>query len=231
MPISAAGRVNNKSPFARGATGPVAPRVFREQALGMTLIELMVSMVVVGIILSIAVVGIRNFTDTEMKEASNHLASTIRYLYNKSVTERLYLRIVYDFDEHSYHVEERSDPFVISPPDPEEEEKEDTEEDTDDEEAEEEQNDGFSEAESYLLESVKLGGDIYFKDVQVSYSKDKIEDEQAYTYFFPNGFATPTIINLRDEDDETNYSLEVMPLSGRVRIESRYRELAKEEEE
>ncbi len=235
MPTSRAGSLSKKK------------RRF-QSAPGMTLIELMVGMFIVGIILAIAVVGSRGFTDAEMKKESNRLASTIRYLYNKSATERLYLRIVYDFGEHSYHVESTSEPFVITPPDPEAEEKakqaepeaaEDGGQGESGEGAGEAEEgaaqmpdaSGFAETESYLLKPVQLAGDVLFKDIQVSYAKEKIEAGKAYTYFFPNGYATPTMINLQDEDDETNYSLQVLPLSGRVRIESRYRELGTTEEQ
>lgn len=203
-------------------------------AEGMTLIELMIVLVVIGIILSLSFAGIRNITDAKMKSASNHLASTIRYLHNKAVTDRLYLRIVYNFDEeHSYKVEVSSEPFVISPPDTEEEKKmkkEDKEAPESEEGSLSEEKSSFSEIEEYLLKPVKLKGDIFFKDVQTVYSKEKIEEGQAYTYFFPNGFATPTIINLRDKDDDTHYSLEVLPLSGRVRTEGQYREFNEPEE-
>ncbi len=218
-------------------------RASRSSSAGMTLIELMVGMTIIGIILSIAVVGIRNLSDTEMKTASSRLASTIRYLYNKSATERLYLRLVYNLEDQSYHVESTSEPFLISPPDPdakeppaEEAAAEEVAEGGAAEEGEEGEvavapsAEGFSPTESYLLKPVKLAGDVYFKDIHVSYVKGPIGSGLAYTYFFPNGFATPTVVNLRDEDDVANFSLMVSPLSGRVKIESEYRALVPQEE-
>lgn len=204
-----------------------------QSSLGLTLIELIVGMAVVGIILSLAVAGIRNFTDAAMKETASRLSSTIRYLYNKSATERLYLRIAYDFEASSYQVESSGEPFVIEKIDEDVDDigEEDEESPGDDSEEEGKSPEGgFSAEESYLLKQVKLSENIYFKDVQVSYVEGKIEEGVAYTYFFPNGFATPTVINLRDEDDEVYYSLELMPLSGRVRIKSSYAELHGEEE-
>lgn len=145
MRIFRAGRANDAS----------SRRSASEQGLakaGMTLIELMVGMAVVGVILSVAVAGLRSFTDTEMKEVANRMASTIRYLYNKSATERLYIRIVYDFEDHSYHVESTDNPFLITPTDSETEAADDAD---DNEEPKEEV---FSAEESYLLKPVKLGG-------------------------------------------------------------------------
>jgi len=204
---------------------------------GMTLIELLVGMAIVGVILAIVVGGLRDMTDAEMKTASSRLASTIRYLYNKSATERLYLRMVYDFEGHSYQVEATTEPFMISSSDLLEEDKQPAEEEEGEErdpweereeraeKAKSGEQEAFSEVESYLLKKVSLGDNIFFKDVHVSYAKEKIEEGKAYTYFLPNGFATPTVINLRDADDESHFSLRIMPLSGRVAIENRYREL------
>ncbi len=189
---------------------------------GMTLIELMVGMTILGVILSVVVGGIRSFSDAELKKASNKLSSTIRYLYNKSATERLYLRLAYDISENSYKVESSSEPFVVEVLTKEELEKKAR--DGQDDDAIPEHN-PFSAEESYLLKPVKLGDDIKFADVQVSYLKARINGGIAYTYFLPNGFATPTIINLSDEAGEAFYSLEILPLSGRVRIETKHKDL------
>lgn len=231
MPISIAGSRSNSVTDSRHPPHPL-----RYDA-GMTLIELMVGMAVVGVILSVVVGGMRNVLDTEMKSTASRLGSTIRYLYNKAVTERLYLRVVYDLDEHSYKVEATTEPFVISTEgtpgatkqEPSPEEPAESESAEGEEEGEVTETAVFSEEESYILKAVTLGSGVYFKDVQVSYQEGRAEEGLAYTYFFPNGYATPTVINLRDEEDEDNYSLEVLPLSGRVRIRSEYRELHAEE--
>ena len=195
----------------------------------MTLIELMVGMAIVGIILAVVVGGMRSLLDSEMKEASAKMASTIRFLYNKAATERLYLRIVFDLEEESYHVEASAEPFLVTRMTEEDmAERRKRVEAAEQGEAPEEDAappNPFSPQESYLLERVRLPDGIFFKDIQTSYQAEKVEGGEAYIYFFPNGFATPAVINLTDEDDEVHYSLEVLPLSGRVRIESNYGEL------
>ena len=206
-------------------------RVGKDSKLaGFTLIELMVSMTIVGVILAVVVGGMGNFLDSGMKEAAARLASTMRYLYNKSATERLYIRIVFDFGSNAYRVEASAEPFLVTrmtEQDMAERKKslkaagERGGEPTEEQAAEP---NPFSGVESYLLENVSLGDDIFLKDVQTSYQASKIEEGEAYIYFFPNGYATPGIINLTDRDDEVHYSLEVLALSGRVRIESNYRD-------
>ena len=51
---------------------------------------------------------------------------------------------------------------------------------------------------------------------------DKDEEELktiAYSYVFANGFTEPTVVIITDaEDDKDGYTLQVEPLSGRVRL-------------
>jgi prepilin-type N-terminal cleavage/methylation domain-containing protein len=213
----------------------------------MSLIEIMVAMAIVGILFAVAATGLRSVFNVNLKATSSSLASTLRYLSNKSVTEHQYLRMVYDLDEQSYRAEASADPFVITPEDEESAKKDKAKaanvkrkkdnaseaeagEDTAPEAApaedseEEAEKPVFSEIESPLLKPKKLPSGVLFKDVTVSYKNGKQESGQVYTYFFPDGFATPTLINLKDDNDEDHFSLELFPLSGRVKITSEYRE-------
>lgn len=187
---------------------------------GLTLIELMVAMTIVGLMFALAASGLKSVFNVNLKSASSKLASTLRYLSNKAVTDHVYLRIVYDLEQQSYSVEESSEPFVIDP-----DESDKGEKDSDGEETRE--TEAFSQAESRLLQPTKLSSGVFFKDVSVSFLNGKTEHGKAYTYFFPDGYATATVINLRDEDDEEHYAVELSPLSGRVKVEAEYRELEK----
>lgn len=183
----------------------------------MTLIELMVAMVIIGLIFALAATGLRSTFNVNLKNASAHLASTLRYLSNKAVTDHLYLRMVFDLDEQTYSVEESAEPFVIS--------TEDTENASSSEKKDGEDKKTFAPTEERILQPAKLPSGVFFKDVSVSFLREKKEKGLIYTYFFPDGYAIPTVINLRDEDDEDHYSIEILPLSGRVKVESQYREM------
>lgn len=65
--------------------------------------------------MSLVIGGMNDYLETDMKTTSNKLASTIRYLYNKSVTEGVYLRLVVDVTEKTYWVEATRDPFLLAP--------------------------------------------------------------------------------------------------------------------
>jgi len=188
----------------------------------------MVTMAIVGVIFALSLTGLRSAFNVNIKNAAGKMASTLRYLSNKAVTDHLYLRMGYDISGNSYHVEESADPFVISIEEEEANLKEEAG-DKDKEEGEEAPASGFAASESRLLKSVKLPSGVLFKDVTVSYLRGKKEEGKLYTYFFPDGYATPTLINLKNDDDDEHYSLELFPLSGRVKVVGNYRESLTEE--
>lgn len=81
---------------------------------GFTLFELIVAIAIVALIMGLVIGGMDRYLETDMKTASNKLGSTIRYLYNKSVTEGLYMRLVFDITERTYWVEATRDPFLLT---------------------------------------------------------------------------------------------------------------------
>lgn len=186
----------------------------------------MVTMAIVGVIFALSLTGLRSAFNVNIKSAAGKMASTLRYLSNKAVTDHMYLRMGYDISGNSYRVEESAEPFVISV-----EEHEMSlllgEEANLKEEAAPASN--FAASESSLLKPVKLPSGVLFKDVTVSYLRGKKEEGKLYTYFFPDGYATPTLINLKNDDDDEHYSLELFPLSGRVKVVGDYRESLTEE--
>lgn len=216
-----------------------------------TLFELIVAIAVVGLIMGIVVARMDQYLELNMKKASNKLASTIRYLYNKSATEGLYIRLVCDLNEQTYWVEATTDPTKVSadmdkadedeekqqaapqkPPEAEgaegAEEGKAAEEPTSPEDLKlKYPKPSFSQVDSFLLKPTKLPDSVFFKDVYVEHYGTVIEGGQAAIYFFPNGFVEHAIINLRNEDDDYFYSIETNPISGKVKIENEYRTLEK----
>ncbi len=198
---------------------------------GFTLFELIVTITIVALMIGLVVGRVNNYLETDMKKSSAKMASTMRYLYNKSVTEGLYLRLVLDLTEQTYWVEATSDPFLIANPDREEKDEEEK-----DEENQEEselpklkfKEPTFSQVDAYLLRPTKLPDGIFFKDVMTEHHPIPIEGGKAGIHFFPNGYVEQAIINLRDEDDEINYSLETNPITGRVKVRNEYKVLEKE---
>ena len=90
--------------------------------------EIMVAMAIVGVIFAAAATGLRSAFNVNLKSSAGKLASTLRYLSNKAVTEHRYIRVIYDLQAQSYSVEECTDPVVISVEDEEDQAKEDEKE-------------------------------------------------------------------------------------------------------
>ncbi len=224
----------------RGRSGSPNKKTKRHQS-GLTLIELLVGITIIGMIFAVGASGLKSAFDTNLRQSSSRLASTLRYLSNKAVTDHLYLRMVYNLSDQTYRVEESRDPTVISPEEEEKEtvakakeakEKETEKEDTEKEDAEEAPSKpeaAFSPSESKLLKPVKLPSGVFFKDVSVSYLPHRKEQGEVATYFFPDGYATPTLINLRNEEDDNHFSVELFALSGRVKVIANYKESLEEE--
>ncbi|QQR80934.1 MAG: prepilin-type N-terminal cleavage/methylation domain-containing protein [Deltaproteobacteria bacterium] len=211
---------------------------------GLTLIELMVAMAIVGLIFAAAASGLRSVFNMGLKSDAGHLGAVIRTLSNKAITEHIYLRLVYDIDHQKYSVEQSDEPFLVTIEEDKKEnlsdkliksqnkqKNEDEEspppEETSDSKAEK-KSEEFSTIEEGALKPANLSSGVFFKDIDTSYASTKVTDGLAYTYFFPDGFATQTMVHLRNEDDDDHYSIEVSPVSGKVKIESEYREMEKE---
>lgn len=219
---------------------------------GFTLFEIIIALAIVGLIMGIAIGGMDRFLELDMKKASNKLAATIRYLYNKSASEGLYIRLVLDVSEQNYWVEATTDPVRVAKEDKDEARKKpkkdktkdkDKDKDKDKEEGEGEEKKGggeegpekltpkeptFGQVDSFLLKPTKLPQTVFFKDVYVEHRTFPIDGGKASIFFFPNGYVESAVINLRDEDDEVHYSLKTNPISGRVSIENFYRNLEEE---
>ncbi|MBI2981747.1 MAG: prepilin-type N-terminal cleavage/methylation domain-containing protein [Deltaproteobacteria bacterium] len=199
---------------------------FQKKNSGITLIELLVALAIVGVIVALAGSALRSALNTELKANSRELASLIRYVRSKAITEHKYLRVALDFGESTYWVEVSADPFVISPEGGEK--KGSNEEIAQGEEPQK----SFEEIEDdLLLKRRALGNSVFFKDVAVGYLPQKKSEGLIYLYFFPDGYATEAMINLRDEEDEEHFSVEVMSLSGTVTIAGEQRDLEEKKSE
>lgn len=206
---------------------------------GITLIELLVAMAIVGAIFALSASGLRQAFDLELKNSSRRLSSLMRYLRIQAVTEHKYLRLCLDMEKDEYWVEETKESFVIASSDEEQTdvkkagEKEKASDALSAEGEEKEAGDeasakgSFQESDKTVVKRKKLGSGVLFKDVSVSYLPMKAENGQVYVYFFPDGYATPAMIHLQNEDDDAHYSLEVFPLTGKVEVEGEYREWEK----
>ena len=212
---------------------------------GMTLIEIIITVAIIGLIMGLSVGVFRDNTEAALSDTADHLVGTIKYVYNEAAIKNQYYRLVINFEDQTFSVESSPEPFKISA----------TQEGTPEEDkstaasikevgadlksgASEEatatsappQGGGFSGTSSYLLKPVKLPEGIRIKDVYVAHLDKKVEGGKTAIYFFPNGWVEKAVINLSDEKGESFYSLETFPSTGKTKIRTEYLDYKAEEE-
>lgn len=219
---------------------------------GFTLLELVVAIAVIALIIGLSVGGLNQYLERDMRKTASKLATTIRYLYNKSVTDSIYMRLVIDMDENTYWVEATGDPLLLADPrglgrgeeeralliekakeEIEEKKPLETTETKEAKEGEKEkptvpqkllpQQASFNQITDYLLKPTPLPDSVFFKDVAVEHYPTAVEGGKVTIAFFPNGYVEAAIINIRNDDDDVHYSLKTNPVTGRVSVEAEYR--------
>ncbi len=194
---------------------------------GLSLIEIMIVMAIIGGMMALGATMLFPGNDEKLREEAVRMAGTIKYLYNEAAVKNKYFRIVFNLDEESYSVESSTEPFLVTLED--EEPKAKSEFDSAlkpatplPSEAEAPEGSpaaqGFTAEDAFLAKPVRFSEGIKFKNVFVMHAKVPQESGQVYAYFFPNGWVEPMIVNLSDDEEETFYSLEVNPLTGKAKI-------------
>ncbi len=214
---------------------------------GMTLIEIIITVAIIGLIMGLSVGVFRDSSDAALSDTADRLMGTIKYVYNEAAIKNQYYRLIIDFEDQSFSVEASSEPFKISAtaqgtPEVEkgasadikgvgEDLKGNSLEESPPEEPKSPPPGGsFSSTSSYLLKPIKLPEGIRVKDVYIAHLDKKVEGGKTALYFFPNGWVEKAVINLSDEKGENFYSLETFPSTGKAKIRTEYFEYKPEEE-
>lgn len=187
----------------------------------MTLIEIMVTLAIIGLVLGITISQIGSTFDSRARQATRELSSTIRYLYNKAASENLTMRLVFDFEKQSYWVEATADRFLLENEEAREARAKKEKKPESKSEAK------FGAVDSHLLKPFQLPGGVFFKDIHTEHDSGPVTGGNAYIYIFPNGSVERAIVNFRDEEDSEKRAVEINPMTGGSRVYEEYRELKK----
>jgi general secretion pathway protein H len=222
----------------------------RRRDIGLTLIEIMVVVAIVGMMLGGAVYGFRAVAKTELRGSASKLAGAIRYSFDRSITTGAYYRLVLDLDHNKYWVE-RSDERMYLTREKEESpgsgkafDWEAEQKKRDEQEAKERERQAsvgglaaalepppkprrakFQTFKDAALPQVTLKGVRLF-DVYTARQREPYTSGRAYLYFFPDGHTERAMLRLNQADDF--YSLVVHPLTGRVEVQSGKSELPRD---
>ena len=219
---------------------PVARRARCRARSGLTLIEIMVVMAVLGLLAAVGIPAMSGILDLQQQAAAKELAQTYTWLGDEAQLRNVTFRIAFNLDRGTWKIEVGDpDTLVFSDPDARQE-YEAAQEDKmsryterekiageDGEEGSEFTNrfEGLTD-DAFTTQQTLPGGTrfawIYtpqYGDEGLSPSDtppDDPEDEViAYSYVFPDGTAEQTVIRIVDEDDpEDGYTIKVDPMTG-----------------
>jgi type II secretion system protein H len=220
----------------------------RRSDRGFTLIEVLVVLVIIALVGTTAVVGIRRLARTDLRQNALKLSGAIRYLFDRaSATGKLH-RLVVDFEQGRYWAEESDDRYYM----PRERETDETRqreaEQIAKEEEEKKQRDEEIQAaggnaayditryqpQEFRAKRARFSAfkELAVRPVQIKGAKvaslftPRLAEPQTtgrgYIYFFPLGSTEAAMLYLSDERRETIYTLQVHPLTGRVQVINRY---------
>lgn len=199
----------------------------RRAPLGMTLIEIMVVMVVIGGLMAASVVLFNDISRNNIKSQALRLSGYIKYTYGQAAIRQEYYRLVMDINTHEYWVEVAERQDFGSPPaipkteiigGPEEfvNKSKKTLFDDGEETAFGIKRPTFTTVDERLAKKRKLAGGVEFESVTKSYDQGPIEAGRVAMVFYPNGFVDQTVIVIKDPSNDSAFSLEVQPLTGKV---------------
>ena len=81
---------------------------------GFTLLELLVTVAIVAIVTGTTIPMISSATNVNTKSSAQELSGHIKYLFDRAILERLYIRLVIDFEQRAYWAESTKDPVFLS---------------------------------------------------------------------------------------------------------------------
>lgn len=204
----------------------MTPTTPAKHARGFTLIELVVTLAIVMIVLTLVTVAITNIRRADLKASSGMLSSSMRYLYNLAVINNRPYRLVLDLDEGLFWGEEleTDDPCARYLPEEGDEvadrKKERDEEQSADDEALE-AGPSYQRTKDNLLSERKLPRGIEITGVITSHHRAAQHEGRVAIHFFPGGYAERAYIWLGEQEDpdtaaEPTVTLDLDGLMGRV---------------
>jgi general secretion pathway protein H len=212
---------------------------------GFTLIELLVVLALIGLVMGVAVRGIRSFAKSELRGSATKMAGAIRYMFDRASTTGKVHRLVIDFDEGRYWAEVSEDKLVLAHDrETEESRQRETEElakEEQDKKAREEleaeatvditkyqpqefkpKRAQFGAFKEIAVKPVTLKSGVKVSGLFTPRLAEPMSTGKGYIYFFPMGLTEAAQVYLSDARGETVYTLVVHPLTGRVVIQNRY---------
>jgi prepilin-type N-terminal cleavage/methylation domain-containing protein len=210
---------------------------------GLTLIEIVVTMAIMGLITAVAIPSLNGIFDLQQRAGAQELARTYTFLVDEAVLRNVTFRVAYNLDRGTWKVEIGDANTLIFG---DAEAREAHESDLEDQMSrftQREIDEGAAtdlaaaagrfeglETEMFTTGQELPGGTrfgfVYTPqygeggvEPQDTVPEDPEDDRIAYSYIFPDGTAEHTVVRIvADGEDDDGYTLEVEPISGKVRL-------------
>src|SRR5262245_21332383 len=186
---------------------------------GMTLIEIMIVLLIIGLLAGGAVLSYRAVGRAQVRGAASKLAAGIRYLYDRAVVTGKYYRLTIDLEKGSYYAEVSDERFYVNA----EKEKApgrgkafdadaETKERDKEEKERRDRNQGlaaqlqpppepkrahFQEFKDAMLPRVDMRG-AFVRDIYTPRQREPYIHGKAFLYFFPDGHVERSVIHVSE---------------------------------
>lgn len=167
-------------------------------AKGFTLIEIMVSLILVVLLFTLSLGG--NFDDrTRLEEASNHVERALRFCVDESILKNTIVRtrFIFNLDAHEIVVEFGPQGNFVLPADLLDEKIEDKEKTK----KEKDINNKFNKIQEFQDSNIVFDDDIRITGVASSISQTLMTQGQASVYFYPSGEKDSALVMVASSDE------------------------------
>ncbi len=215
-------------------------RLRRSRARGLTLIEMLVVLAIVGLLAVGILMGSGQLASAKLKKTATSLAGVIRVAYTRASSTSKSVRIVFDFGQRAFWMEEAEQSMLVTPKDSTGTggadavtalERQSIAESARLVNGPAAPRAHFKQVDMGLLAidsdthgSVRaLPGNISFRSIQTTHDDQPRTAERAYIYFWPGGQTERASIQIRIGDsteDAQCLTLLVAPLTGSVNVKS-----------
>ena len=189
-------------------TFAMAKTTTNRHAAGMTLMEVMVAIAIIGFVVLAMTASVGGIFGARLDASANKLSGMVRYTYNLATLTGKVHRIVVNFEELTYRVEaveEQKQCGLMSA----EEEKKARKDDSPFAAIAELTGSAVNDSR---VRTAKLPTGIKFTGMMTRHNSNVVEEGEEAVYFFPDGTAERALIWLTDGDEV--FTVEVTALQG-----------------
>ena len=197
------------------------------QPRGFTLIEVLITVAVIGVMALAAAPAVNSFTGANARSAASEIAGASRYLFDTAALRHQTCRMVLDMDHQEWWAEctqagpgnRRGQPVMGKDGVAEDDDAERARGFSDEPDAEKRRflsRARFAEFKDRQVQKRKLKGSTAFEKVWTPRNRDPQTKGKAYVYFYPQGQADRAQIPVSDGGNV--YTVVTQPLTGRARV-------------